>query len=152
RLMMAQTADYSGQYWKLVSLGQDRYALRTLYLGDCFSLDVINDGTNDTPWLNATGNFSGQFWSLTPWGDGTYKLANLFTGRDKSLNVYAESFEPFVGPGNYSGQHWTLTPLRRIPVDAVVPSLGTPTSNDVQYETPTNYGIFARPLGTVRAV
>src|SRR5262249_25489720 len=63
-----------------------------------------------------------------------------------------ESFEPFVGPGNFSGQHWTLTRLRRIPVDAAIPSLGTPASDDVQYETPTNYGVFATPLRTVRAV
>src|SRR5262249_37343915 len=109
---MAATGDYSGQYWRLVDLGRGRYALRTQYLGDCFSLDVINDGRNETPWLNETGNYSGQFWSLTPWGDGTYKLTNDFTGPGKSLNVYAGSFEPFVGAGDHSGQHWVLTPLR----------------------------------------
>jgi M6 family metalloprotease-like protein len=152
RLMMAATADYSGQYWRLVELGQGKYALRTLYLGDCFSLDVINDGTNETPWLNATGNYSGQFWSLTPWGnEGTYKLTNDFTGTEKSLNVYAESFEPFVGSGDHSGQHWVLTPLRKISPDVPVPELDP---HGVVYHTegPSNYSIYARPLGTVRAV
>src|SRR5262249_3913099 len=71
---------------------------------------------------------------------------------DKSLNVYAESFEPFVGPGNHSGQHWMLTSLRRIPAHAVIPPLGSLAADEVQYEAPTNYGIFATPLGTVRAV
>ncbi len=34
RLMMAPVGAFSGQYWKPVDLGGDRYAFRTLYLGD----------------------------------------------------------------------------------------------------------------------
>jgi M6 family metalloprotease-like protein len=153
RLMMAPTADYSGQFWRLVDLGGGKYALRTLYLGDCFSLDVINDGVkNDTPWLYATGGFTGQSWSLSPWGDGTYKLSNDFTGPDRSLNVYDQSFDLFMGSGNFSGQHWHLTPLRKISPPAVVPALGTMLTNNAQNEAPTNYSVFARPTGTIRAV
>ena len=153
RLMMAPDADYSGQYWRFVDLGGGKYALRTLYLGDCFSLDVINDSAKETPWLNATGNFSGQSWSLTPWGDGrTVKLTNDFTGPERSLNVFAESFEPFVGGGDHSGQHWTLTSLREIPDNVFIPQTGVSRTDEIQTEGPTNYVIFAIPQGTVRAV
>jgi len=66
RLMMAPTADFSGQYWRVVDLGGGKYALHTLYLGDCFSLDVINDSAKETPLLNATGDFSGSLGRSRP--------------------------------------------------------------------------------------
>jgi len=150
RLKMAPTGDFSGQHWRLVDLGNDKFALRTEYLGDCFSLDVINDGANDKPWLNTTGNFSGQFWTLTPWGDGSYKLSNDFTGLGKSLNVFAQSFEPFVGTGDHSGQHWVLNQLTKIS-RAVVPELD-PRGNEGHNEGPSDYTMYARPIGTVKAV
>ena len=151
RLMTAPSADVSGQYWKLVDAGGGKYALRTLYLGDCFSLDVINDGKNDTPWLNATGDFTGQYWSVTPWGDGTWRLTNDFTGPDRSLNVFAESFIPFVGPGDHSGQHWVFNPLKPIGANAAIPELDN-RGNTFHPEGPADYGSFARPIGTVKAV
>jgi M6 family metalloprotease-like protein len=150
-LMMVPSADYSGQYWLLVDLGGGRYALRTLYLGECFSLDVVNDGVNETPRLNGTGNFSGQSWSVTPWGDGTWKLTNDFTGADRSLNVRGGTFEPFVGPGNFSGQHWTLNRLTRIPLQSLVPELVV-SPRPYHTEGPSNYVDFANPIGTIRAV
>jgi hypothetical protein len=113
-LMMAPTGDYSGQHWKLVDMGSGKYALRTMYLGDDFSLDVINDGKDNSPWLAKTGNFSGQFWSLVPWGDGTYMLTNDFTGPAKHLDTYSDTHEPFLDTDDHSGQHWTLTPLTQI--------------------------------------
>jgi len=116
RLMMAQTGNYHGQFWQLVDLGDGKYAFRTASLGKGFSLDVINDGTNDTPWMAATGNYSGQFWTLALWGDGTYKLTNDFTGYEKSLDTYSDTHQPFLGTGNHSGQHWTLSQLTKIPV------------------------------------
>jgi hypothetical protein len=140
RLKMAASANYSGQFWRLVDLGGGKYALRTQYLGDCFSLDVINDGTNDTPWLAATANYTGQFWTLTPWGDGTYKLSNDFTGPGKSLNVFSGSNEPFLGPGNYSGQHWTLTSLGPIPPIVAIPELA-PLGAVYHTEGPSNYSV-----------
>ena len=150
RLKMASTANFSGQHWRLVDLGNGKYALRTEYLDDCFSLDVINDVAKDKPWLNTTGNFTGQFWSLTPWGDGSYKLSNDFTGAGKSLNVFAQSFELFMGTGDHSGQHWVLTPLTRIS-RAVVPELD-PRGNPSHNEGPSDYNMYCRPIGTLKAV
>jgi hypothetical protein len=111
---MAQRGNDTGQFWKLVELSGGKYALRTAYLGDGFSLDVITDGVNNTPKMNATGNYSGQFWSLVPWGDATYKLTNDFTGPEKSLDTYSDTHEPFLDPGDHTGQHWILTQLTKI--------------------------------------
>jgi hypothetical protein len=109
RLRMFTSGNYSGQYWKLVSLGAGKYSLHTQYLGDDFALDVINDGVNTTPHLAPTGDFSGQSWTLSPWGDGTYKLTNDFTGPEMALDTYGDTHEPFLGSGDHAGQHWHLT-------------------------------------------
>ena len=151
RLRMAQTGNYSGQFWKLVDQGGGTYALRTAYLGDCFSLDVINDGTNNTPWLAATGNYSGQFWTLAPWGDGTYKLTNAFTGPGTSLDTYRDTHQPFLETGDHSGQHWTLTQLTKIPDNVAIPNLD-PKGSVYKTEGPTDFTLYARPEGTVKAV
>jgi M6 family metalloprotease-like protein len=151
RLQMAQTENDSGQSWKLVDLGGGTYGLRTEYLGDCFSLDVINDGTNTTPCLAATGDYSGQFWTLAPWGDGTYKLTNAFTGPEKALDVYRGTNQPFLETGEHSGQHWTLTALATIPGNVAIPNLD-PQGNADKSEGPTDFTFYARPEGTVQAV
>jgi hypothetical protein len=73
---MGTSDDSSGQRWRLVDHGGGKYALQTSYLDECFSLDVVNDGTNTTPCLAPTGGFSGQNWTLTPRPDGTCRLVN----------------------------------------------------------------------------
>ena len=87
----------------------------TALLGDGFSLDVIDDGNNATPFLNTTANYNGQVWELTPQDDGTYKLTDDFTGPQKSLDTSPDTHEPFPNFGDFSGQHWTLTPVREVP-------------------------------------
>lgn len=71
QLWMGTSDESSGQRWRLVDHGGGKYALQTSYLGECFSLNVVNDGTNTTPCLAPTGGFSGQNWTLTPRPDGT---------------------------------------------------------------------------------
>jgi hypothetical protein len=115
RPRMSTTADAPGQLWKLVDLGAGKYALHTALLGDGFSLDVIDDGNDATPFLNTTGNYSGQVWELRRQDDATYKLTNDFTGPQKSLDTSPDTYEPFLNFGDYSGQHWTLTPVREVP-------------------------------------
>lgn len=113
-LKMSPTGDVNDQFWRLVDLGSGKYALRTAYLGDGYSLDVINDGVDTTPHMAATGNYTGQYWSLVPWGDGTYKLTNDFTGPEKSLDTYSGTYEPFLDGGDHSGQHWVVSQLAKI--------------------------------------
>ncbi|TFK33939.1 hypothetical protein BDQ12DRAFT_727366 [Crucibulum laeve] len=88
---MADTGNFSGQYWKLVPVAgsSSKFYLRNTYLGDDFSLDVINDGTNDQVHLAATGNFTGQFWTLNriSVNGTTFKLTNDFTGPNKFLDA-----------------------------------------------------------------
>lgn len=111
---MAETGNFSGQFWHfaLLNPGSDRpkYALRTLFRGEEFSLDVINNAGTDSRsvHLAATGNYSGQFWTVTPWedGSGTFRLTNDFTGPTVHLDTYADTHEPFLDTDDHSGQHW----------------------------------------------
>jgi len=151
RLMMAPTGDYTGQLWHLVARGGEKYALRTSYLGECFSLDVINDGINTTPCLAATGDFTGQMWTLTQWPDGTYRLTNDFTGPDTSLDTYADTHDPWLNTGDHTGQHWTLTRAGPVPGTVPIPALD-PKGAVEQTEGPTDFTRFARPQGVVKAV
>ena len=123
RLTMATTGDFSGQFWKPVDLGGGKYAFQTLYLGDDFSLDIINDGVNATPCLAQTGNYSGQHWSIAQWDDGACKLTNDFTGPTKSLDTSSDTHAPLMGTGDHSGQHWTLTKIAKVQNNAPIPPL-----------------------------
>lgn len=151
RLMMAPTGDSPGQLWRFIDLGGGKYALRTAYLGECFSLDVINDGVNTTPCLAAAGGFTGQMWTLTPWPDGTYRLTNDFTGPGTSLDTSADTHDPWLNTGDHTGQHWTLTGAGPVPGTVPIPALDPKTAGQ-QNEGPTDFTRFARPQGVVKAV
>jgi M6 family metalloprotease-like protein len=150
RLMMAPSASVSGQLWRLRDEGGGRYSLTTAYLGECFALDVINDGRGDTPQLTLPGNYSGQRWTLTPWGDGSFRLSNDFTGADKSLDVSSDKHVPVLATGDHSGQHWSLSPVGPLPRAATIPPLD-PKGDVDKTEGPTDYHGYQRPIGTVRA-
>ena len=85
--------------------------------GDGLSLDVFNDGTNDSLVLAPTGDYTGQDWTLTRQDDATYKITNDFTGPKKSIDTYSDTHEPYLGFGDNSGQHWKLTPVRELPTN-----------------------------------
>jgi M6 family metalloprotease-like protein len=151
RLRMAPTGDSVGQLWRLVARTDGKFALRTADLGECFSLDVINDGINATPCLAATGEFTGQMWTLTPWQDGTYRLTNDFTGPGMSLDTCSDTHAPWLNTGDHLGQHWTLATADPVPGTTLIPALD-PKGAVEQTEGPTDFTRFARPLGVVRAV
>lgn len=120
RLKMADVGNYSGQHWHFASLEDgSKYALRTQYLGEGYSLDVINDAGVDSRSLHLapTGLYSGQFWTIKPWGDGSFKLTNDFTGPAQHLDTYSDTHEPFLGSDNHSGQHWYFTRIGSIQVE-----------------------------------
>jgi M6 family metalloprotease-like protein len=150
RLRMSPKSNVQGQFWRLVDRGGGKYALRTEYLGDCFSLDVMNNGRMDAPWLAPAGDYAGQSWTLTPWGDGTYKLTNDFTGPGKSLDTTGDAHAPILAPGDFSGQHWTLTPGKKIEGNAAIPDLDSKVVD--KSEARTDFDLYARPEGVVRAV
>ena len=90
-LKMANTGDFTGQYWALIPISDKpgKYRLQTLYTGQGRSLDVVNNANKDTVRLAATANVTGQFWSLKKvnGSDVLFKLYNDFTGPDKFLDV-----------------------------------------------------------------
>lgn len=110
----------SCMYWKFTRVTPSdttpKYRLRTMYLGDGYSLDVWNDnGVSSTDLrLRETGNYSGQQWTITPWGDGSFRLSNNYTGPDKHFDTYADTLTAFLGIGNASGQHWHFDKISRI--------------------------------------
>ena len=150
-LKMEVTGDYGGQFWRLVARSGGKYALRTAYLGECFSLDVINDGINTTPCMATTADVTGQQWTLTPLAGGTYRLTNDFTGPDVSLDTQGATHEPDLNTGDHTGQHWTLTKVGPIPGTVPIPDLD-PKGVVEQTEGPTDFTRFARPRGVVKAV
>jgi hypothetical protein len=151
RLKMEVTGDHGGQFWRLVARSDGKYALQTAYLGECFSLDVVNDGINTTPFLGPTGDFTGQLWTLTPWADGTYRLTSDFTGPDVSLDTHGDTHEPYLNTGDHTGQHWRLTNVGPVTGTVPIPALD-PKGEVEQTEGPTDFTRFARPRGVVKAV
>lgn len=114
KLQMADSGNSFGQFWHFAPVNDDinnpKYALRTEYRSEGFSLDVDVDLNDGSLHLAATGNFTGQHWTITPWHDGTetVRLTNDFTGPNFSLDTYADTHEPFLDSGNHSGQQWRL--------------------------------------------
>jgi len=108
----------AGQYFKFVELSSSppKYAIRTFFKGDAFSLDVYNNnGVSSTEVrLAATGFYSGQYWSIVPWGDNSFQLVNDFTGPGAHLDTYSDTLQAFLGTDNHSGQHWHFDKIQKI--------------------------------------
>jgi hypothetical protein len=71
RLGMAPATGEGGQHWCLVPHGAGKHALRSLRLGDCWSLDVDHDRRAV---LAPTQDVTGQLWTVIPRADGTVEL------------------------------------------------------------------------------
>tara|TARA_R110002020_G_scaffold150446_3_gene327180 strand:+ start:5041 stop:5604 length:564 start_codon:yes stop_codon:yes gene_type:complete len=111
QLILADTGDYSGQYWKFTWLGDGYYRLTTQWQGEGKSLDVVNDGTNDKLILADTGNYSGQNWRVERQANGYYRLTTQWQGAGKSLDVVndgANNQLRLAPTGDYSGQYWNI--------------------------------------------
>lgn len=124
RLQLANTGNYSGQFWKFTNLGGGFYRMTTQWQGDGKSLDVINDGNNNQIQLANTGNYSGQFWKVQSMGNGYYRLTTQWQGEGKSLDVVNDGINnrlQLAATGNYSGQYWKLTPLSPVPTQQATP-------------------------------
>lgn len=104
---MAPSGNYSGQYWKITSIGGNVYRLSNLFQGAGRSLDTYGNSPND-PFLGVTGAYTGQYWTLTPDANGCFRLTNQFLGAGRSLDTYSNgSNAPFMGQtGGYTGQCW----------------------------------------------
>jgi hypothetical protein len=134
---MGDTGNYSGQYWKITSLGLGYFRLTNMFLGEGRSLDTYSNAGNE-PFMGNTGNYSGQYWQFTPLSDGYFRMTNMFLGSGRSLDTYSDGDnEPFMGnTGNYSGQYWKITlitgaeevDLSSLDVKSLKPSVRSPKS------------------------
>jgi hypothetical protein len=112
-LQMANSGNFSGQYWRFIpnpSPSSPTYALYTQFLGPNKRLDVYGDDKTK-PHLADAGNYSGQIWTIASWGDGTWRLTNAYSGSGLHLDVYSDTKVPFMGDGDHTGQHWHITPI-----------------------------------------
>lgn len=113
QVALAKKGSFSGQFWKLTSLGDGYYRLTTKWRGDDWSLDVVNDGKlNNRLQLAKSGDFSGQKWMITQEKEGYFRLTTLWRGTAFSLDIVNEgknSKSLILAPsGDFSGQMWKI--------------------------------------------
>lgn len=111
QLVLAETGNYSGQYWRFTRLSDGYYRLTTQWQGMGRSLDVVNDGVNDKLVLAETGNYSGQHWRVERQPNGFYRLTTLWQGTGKSLDVVNDGTNNrlrLAPSGDFSGQYWKI--------------------------------------------
>jgi len=115
---------------------------------------VVNDnGVNSrSVHVTTTGVYSGQYWTVTPWGDGSFQLTNDYTGSSIHLDVYADTKEAMLDGDDHSGQHWRLTKIGPVATTVHVPELTPVAANTWLHEGPTDYSIYPKAVGRLRAV
>lgn len=102
--------------------------------------------------VTTTGIYSGQYWTVTPWGDGSFQLTNDYTGSSIHLDVYADTKEAMLDGDDHSGQHWRLTKIGPVATTVHVPELTPVAANTWLHEGPTDYSIYPKAVGRLRAV
>lgn len=84
-------------------------------LDDEKSLDVVNNGENNTLRMANTGNVTGQSWLVTPIGKtGYYRLTTQWQGKGKSLDVVNDGANNEIclaKTEDVAGQYWKITKI-----------------------------------------
>ncbi|CAF1075911.1 unnamed protein product, partial [Didymodactylos carnosus] len=112
QLILGNTGNYSGQHWKITSVGDGYYRLSTEWQGDGKCLDIVNDTEKNKLILANTDNHSGQYWRITLLENSYYRLTSKLQGYDQSLDVVNDGEKNKLTlhkTGNYSGQYWKIT-------------------------------------------
>ena len=112
KLILADTGNYSGQYWKFTRVEDGYYRLSTKWQGEGQPIDVVNDGVNNKLTLKTRGNYTGQHWRVVRLSNGYYRLTNRWRGEGKSLDIVndgANNKPILADTGDYSGQYWRIT-------------------------------------------
>ncbi|NOK15617.1 RICIN domain-containing protein [Corallococcus carmarthensis] len=86
------------------------YRLTTQWRGDGLSLDIINDGKNNTPILAKTAMVPGQRWKLLPEANGAHRLVTQWRGKGLSLANTASNQPLLVDTAAAPEQLWRVTP------------------------------------------
>jgi hypothetical protein len=115
--ILAETANVTGQAWRLTLLSNGSYRLTNQFLGVGQALALADDGVNTTLVMRPSAGTSSQSWILTPLGDGLYRLTNELTGSVRSLDATGNVINPQIAmrdTDNSSGQFWKLSPIAAI--------------------------------------
>ncbi|MEK6803319.1 MAG: hypothetical protein AABZ34_11715 [Nitrospirota bacterium] len=149
RVTLAEPAESSGQYWRLIPIEGNRYALRTAYLGDGLSLTLDNRGS---VCLSPTTLSTGQSWNLQSNRSGTCALINDLAGPQTCLRLQKQAaLTTRQAAGRPRHPRWTLTKLTPIPGQAAIPDLKE-AADAYCPEGCTDFSFYARPVGTLHAV
>lgn len=66
QLTLSNIQNYSGQFWKVSPVGDGTFVRFTsLWHGEQYSLDILNNGVNKDLVMNTSANYSGQWWKLS---------------------------------------------------------------------------------------
>lgn len=108
--ILANTANVTGQMWKIKKVGTDTYTLSTKWQGASKVLDCIEGPNKHRPSLNEESGYSGGAWKITPVGSGYYRITNMWLS-DRSLDIINDDEDNKIRvakTGNYSGQFWKI--------------------------------------------
>jgi hypothetical protein len=116
---LAETGDFSGQFWRFIPTGDGSFRLTTLFRGRDMCADIFNEGENDNrPHLTPCADFSGQFWFVTVMSDAAptntffARLTTKFRGPNMCLDHFQEgdAFFPRLAPcANVPRQLWLVS-------------------------------------------
>ena len=112
---MDECQSVTGQFWKMVDIGDGYYRLQTWFQGDGASLegnDANSDYMNGAAFMNETQSVTGQYWRFEPVGNGYYQLKTMFGGEAKCLegnqarSDYKNGAAFMDNCQNRTGQYW----------------------------------------------
>ena len=111
---LANTANVSGQHWRITKIGEDTYKLHTMWQGSEKVLRCVPGTDTTKPLLDyESSNVDNHSWTITPIGNGYYRLINL-RYRDRSLDIINDGYNnktQLQPSGNYTGQYWMITKI-----------------------------------------
>lgn len=118
-VQLAQSGNFSGQFWRFHPTGDGSFKMTTLFRGTDMCADIFNGGANDNqPHLTTCANFSGQFWFINATNDpppfaDTFvaRLTTKFRGPDMCLDRIEEGDAFFPRLAQCSGlprQLWVV--------------------------------------------
>jgi len=111
KLILAKTGAFTGQFWKITSLGNGYFRFTTKFKGDGKSLTVVNNGTTKVLRLKNTTNDDTQAWKINSFGNGYYRFISKSSNNTKSLDVINDGNNNKVQlskTADYSGQYWRI--------------------------------------------
>lgn len=110
--ILTQTADVSGQMWKITKVGTDTYVLSTAWLGTNRVLTCLKGANQNRPMLHQSSGQLRAIWKITSVGNGFFRITNM--GINRSLDIINDGTNDKIQVSvlrNYSGQLWKITKL-----------------------------------------